>query len=121
MHPLVKPLAAGSEFYIDEGCFVIEMASATEDPHLSIARCRVQPDKITRWHRLSATVERYVILSGCGVVEIGDLPPRGVEPGDLVLIPEACRQRISNTGSEDLVFLAICTPRFEPACYEDIE
>jgi hypothetical protein len=32
-----------------------------------------------------------------------------------------CRQRISNLGDDDLLFLAICTPRFEPGCYESLE
>jgi hypothetical protein len=32
-----------------------------------------------------------------------------------------CRQRISCLGKEDLVFLAICTPRFQPEVYLDID
>ena len=32
-----------------------------------------------------------------------------------------CRQRIANTGSEDLTFFAICTPRFEQKNYQDCE
>ena len=41
--------------------------------------------------------------------------------GDVVLIPPACRQRIANLGAGELVFLAICTPRFEQQNYEDVE
>jgi mannose-6-phosphate isomerase-like protein (cupin superfamily) len=66
-------------------------------------------------------VERYYILKGRGEVEVGDLPPQLVEPGDIVLIPPMCRQRITNTGTQDLIFLAICTPRFLNEAYEDIE
>jgi len=54
-------------------------------------------------------------------VEVGGLPPQDVGPGDVVLIPSSCRQRIANTGPEDLVFLAICTPRFVQQAYEEIE
>ncbi|HMS81746.1 MAG TPA: hypothetical protein PKC20_19920 [Burkholderiaceae bacterium] len=36
-------------------------------------------------------------------------------------LPPMCRQRIANTGETDLLFLAICTPRFEPGCYESLE
>jgi len=54
-------------------------------------------------------------------VEIGDLPSTDVAVGDIVLIPPMCRQRITNTGADDLVFLAICTPRFSYDAYEDIE
>lgn len=121
MQPLVKPLAAGSEFYIDEGCFVTELSAAVEDPQLSIARCRVEPGGMTRWHSLLDTAERYVIQAGSAVVEIGDLPPQSVAAGDAVLIPAGCRQRIRNAGDDDLVFLAICTPRFQPDCYQDLE
>ena len=59
------------------------------------------------------------ILQGRGRVEVGDLAPQEVGPGDVVLIPPSVRQRIANTGREDLVFLAICTPRFRNEAYED--
>ena len=51
----------------------------------------------------------------------GDLAPREVAAGDVVLIPPLCRQRITNVGKHDLAFLAICTPRFEQRNYEDVE
>ena len=54
-------------------------------------------------------------------MDVGDLAPQEVNAGDVVLIPPQCRQRISNIGSEDLIFLAICTPRFSDEVYEDIE
>jgi oxalate decarboxylase/phosphoglucose isomerase-like protein (cupin superfamily) len=38
----------------------------------------------------------------------------------VVLIPPSTRQRIANTGPGDLVFLAICTPRFTQGAYEDV-
>lgn len=120
MQPRIKLLAESGEFYIDEGCFVIEMANSSEDPAVSIARCRVAPGKTTRWHRLRGTVERYVITGGTGLVEIGDLPPHEVVAGDTVIIPAGCRQRIANAGQGDLIFLAICTPRFSTDIYEDI-
>ena len=67
------------------------------------------------------TAERYVIMQGEGRVEVGDLPPQTVGPGDVVLIPAGCRQRIANVGTIDLCFLAICTPRFQAANYCDLE
>ncbi|MFO0252772.1 MAG: cupin domain-containing protein, partial [Betaproteobacteria bacterium] len=89
------------------------------DPAMSIARARVEPGVTTAWHRVRGTVERYVILDGSGRMEVGDLPPQEVQAGDVVLIPPSVRQRIANTGAGDLVFLAICTPRFRPENYED--
>ena len=39
----------------------------------------------------------------------------------MVLIPPGTRQRITNTGDADLIFLAVCTPRFTRVAYEDLE
>lgn len=97
------------------------MSNSDADPAVSIVRARVAPGVTTRWHCLVDTAERYVLLSGRGRVEVGDLPPREVAAGDVVLIPPGGRQRIACPGPEELVFLAICTPRFEPAAYRDLE
>ena len=121
MKPTIKHFDANQEFAIAEGCFIAELSNSSQDPNLSIARARVPPGATTRWHRLIDTTERYVILGGQGRVEIGDQVAAKVVQGDVVLIPPLCRQRISNTGSEDLIFLAICSPRFTPQAYEDIE
>ena len=121
MKSVVRQFDPGSEFATPERCHITELSNSTDDPELSIARARVEPGVTTRWHRLVETAERYCIISGTGLVETGDLPAREVAAGDVVIIPPACRQRISNTGTEDLVFLAVCTPRFTPECYEDLE
>jgi mannose-6-phosphate isomerase-like protein (cupin superfamily) len=73
----------------------------------------------TRWHRLAGITERYVVLEGTGRAYVGDAT-RDVGPGDVVRIPPAAPQRIANTGEGDLVFLAICTPRFILEAYEEI-
>jgi mannose-6-phosphate isomerase-like protein (cupin superfamily) len=117
----IKHLADAEEFFTAEGCYIIELSNSDDDPTLSIARARVEPGSTTRWHRLTGIAERYYILSGRGYVEIGGLPPQDVASGDTVLIPPMCRQRISNIGAEDLVFLAICSPRFVIDAYEDID
>jgi mannose-6-phosphate isomerase-like protein (cupin superfamily) len=111
----------GNEFHISENCHITELSNTPDDPNLSIARARVSPGVTTRRHRLAGTVERYYIISGRGLAEIGKLPPQEVNAGDIVLIPPMCPQRITNIGSEDLIFLAICTPRFANDIYEDIE
>lgn len=109
------------EYYTEERCYITELSNTPDDPHASIARARVLPGVTTRRHRLRGTTERYVILEGKGRVEIGDEPAREVGPGDVVLIPPLVRQRITNVGNDDLIFLAICTPRFTWECYEDVE
>lgn len=110
-----------AEYFFREGCFITELSNRPDDAVVSIAKARVESGCTTRRHRLHGTVERYVILSGTGTVEVGDEPARAVAAGDVVLIPAQCPQRIRNSGSADLIFLAICTPRFVPENYEDLE
>jgi mannose-6-phosphate isomerase-like protein (cupin superfamily) len=117
----IKQQDLSKEFYTTEKCFITELSNTLDDPDLSIARARVKPGITTNWHRLKRITERYYIISGKGNVEIGNLPPQKVTEGDIVTIPPMCRQRITNIGSEDLVFLALCTPRFLDEMYEDIE
>jgi mannose-6-phosphate isomerase-like protein (cupin superfamily) len=112
---------AAAEYFFHEGCYINELSNDQSDPGLSVARARVQPGDTTRWHALRESTERYVILSGTGVVEVGDLPPENVSGGDVVIIPPKARQRIHNSGKDDLVFLALCTPRFHPDQYQDLE
>ncbi len=109
------------EYYFEERCHITELLNSPEDEALSIARARVEPGVTTVWHHLKGVTERYVILEGEGIVEVGDEPATKVSPGDVVMIPPQIRQRITNTGEKDLVFLALCTPRFEVDCYEVAE
>lgn len=108
------------EYYFREGCHILELSNSPADEDVSIARARVEPGKTTRWHRLKDTTERYVILQGTGLAEVGDLA-NTVTTGSVVIIPPMQPQRITNTGTDDLIFLAICSPRFRPDCYEDTE
>ncbi|QFY41462.1 cupin domain-containing protein [Candidatus Methylospira mobilis] len=121
MQETIRHQDSGEEFYTPERCYITELSNLPGDPDASIARARVLPGVTTRWHRLKGVIERYYIVAGYGVVEVGELPPKEVHPGDVVLIPSMCRQRITNSGAEDLVFLAICTPRFLNEVYEDID
>ena len=110
-----------AEFHSDEKCYVNELSNTTKDEEVSIARIRLEPGVTTNWHRLRNTTERYVILYGSGIVEIGELPQQAVTEGDIIVISPMCKQRISNNGKSDLIFLAICTPRFVQKVYEDLE
>jgi len=105
------------EYDTEERCFILELSNAASDEALSIARARVEPGVTTAWHRVIGTTERYVILDGAGRVEVEGLEPQAVTAGDVVIIPPGARQRIANTGAVDLVFLALCTPRFRPENY----
>ncbi|HSQ06871.1 MAG TPA: cupin domain-containing protein [Chromatiaceae bacterium] len=119
--PCIHHPDPGQEYPIAELCRILEVWNRPEDPALSVAQARVAPGVTTRLHRLTGTIERYLILAGRGRVEIGDLAPEVVGPGDLVHIPAGCPQRITNSGDTDLIFLALCTPRFTQAVYEDLD
>ena len=121
MQAEIRSYQPEAEYYFDEGCFINELSNSAADPAVSVARARVAAGGTTRWHALDGITERYVILAGSGLVEIGDDITETVSGGDVVIIPPGVRQRISNTGSEDLVFLAVCSPRFIPAAYQDLE
>ena len=121
MQPHILKANEAEEYYFDEGCFILELSNSPADPDVSIARARVKPGVTTKLHRLTGVVERYVILSGQATVEIGEREPQPLSVGDVVIIPSLCSQRITNSGTEDLVFLAICTPRFTEKVYENID
>jgi mannose-6-phosphate isomerase-like protein (cupin superfamily) len=91
------------------------------DAAVSIARARMEPGVTTRLHRLKGVTERCVILEGTGCAEVAGAPPLEVGAGDVVMVPPGASQRIRNVGACDLVFLAVCTPRFAREAYEDID
>ncbi|MEJ2612332.1 MAG: cupin domain-containing protein [Candidatus Thiodiazotropha sp.] len=121
MQPLIIKHDAQNEYFFREGCYINELSNHADDPDLSIAQARLSPGVITQWHALEGITERYIIVSGKGVVEVGDLPAQAVGEGDVVLIPPGIRQRITNTESNDLLFLACCTPRFQSDHYRSLE
>ncbi len=121
MKPVVLTYHEDDEYLTEELCYINELSNSHHDPAVSIAQARLEPGVTTRWHRLKHTTERYCILSGCGLVEIEGLAPTAVNSGDVVIIPPMCAQRVTNIGDDDLLFLAICSPRFEPHSYLDIE
>jgi mannose-6-phosphate isomerase-like protein (cupin superfamily) len=77
----------------------------------------VLPGVTTEWHSVRNIDERYVIVSGKGKVEVGDLQPTLVFESDVVHIPANTPQRITNVGDADLVFLCVCSPRFVQSAY----
>lgn len=121
MHPKILRQDVAREFETTERCHIIETSNDLGDEDVSIARARVEPGVTTAWHKLDGVVERYLIVSGTGRVEIGELGPTDVSEGDVVRVPADTPQRITNTGENDLVFYAVCSPRFTQACYVELE
>ena len=108
-----------SEYYFEERCHILEVMNAPEAPSVSIARARVEPGTTTVLHSVDRT-EVYYILEGIGEATVGE-QKRTMSAGEAVYIAPGTPQRITNIGQGDLLFLAICTPRFLPQSYADLE
>jgi len=122
MKAQIKPQNLELEFFTEEQCFITELSNDSNDEQVSIARVRVSPGVTTRWHRLTEPDERYIIVAGEGMMALDDMAAQRVVPGDVVIIPSGCAQRITNISTRsDLIFLAVCTPPFRPEHYQDIE
>lgn len=110
----------GEYLWTSERCYILELLNTDQYPEVSIARTRVEPGMTTQRHALSVH-EVYVIEAGSGVMYLGDTPPFDVGPGDVVTIPKGTPQSIENTGTSDLIFSCVCTPRFLQDCYTSLE
>jgi mannose-6-phosphate isomerase-like protein (cupin superfamily) len=117
---MISRYDVGTEFWTSEGCFIVEMHNRGEDDGCSIARARVPAGGTTRLHSLKGTVERYVILSGTARIRAGGASPVEAGPMDVVTFRADETQTLVNPGQGDLVFLAICTPRFRQENYVDL-
>jgi len=107
------------EFWLDERIYIRELMNAPEEPALSLARFRVPAGSTTQLHSLTIT-EWYVMESGAGIIEIDgqELP---IKAGDCAKINPGQSQRVINKSDEELVFQSICTPRWTPECYNNLE
>lgn len=114
------PAATRPEFLSDERCRITELLNLASEPGVSLALARVAPGVTTRLHALDGVTERYLVREGEGLAEIGG-EAAAMRPGDLAVIAPGVPQRITNTGAVDLAFYCLCTPRFTPACYRDLE
>ncbi len=121
MHSEIRKFKAADEFETAERCFITEIANDPDDEKVSIARARVEPGVTTAWHKLTGVSERYIMVSGQGRTEIEGLGTVSVTAGDVIRIPPDTPQRITNTGKDDLIFFAVCSPRFTPGCYIGLE
>lgn len=79
----------------------------------SIAHAVVPRGESTLPHVLERSVELYYILEGDGEMHIGEERAH-VRQGQIIYIPPNVRQFIRNTGTGDLVFLCIVSPKWQP-------
>ncbi len=101
MNAEIRRADPSREFLTQENCFILELANDSNDPDVSITRARVLPGVTTEWHSVRDVDERYIIVSGKGKVEVGDLPPTVVSEGDVVRIP-ATRRSASPTSATSI-------------------
>ncbi|HYW77510.1 MAG TPA: cupin domain-containing protein [Gammaproteobacteria bacterium] len=117
-HPVPKEKLMASkkkrtlmEYHTEEGYYVTEWWNSPDDPALSVARIRIEPGATPSSYELHGVTERFLFLTGHGMVEIDDKQYE-VRAGDGLLIKAGARRRVTNLGDRDLGFLAICRPRF---------
>lgn len=108
------------EYFFKEGCFIEEWHNSRADGDMSVVRVRVEIGNTTKLHALTGTHERYVMLEGQAVVTVGN-ESWPISKGDVVVIPPNTPQKIENCGAKDLIFLAICTPRFKEQNYRELQ
>jgi mannose-6-phosphate isomerase-like protein (cupin superfamily) len=78
----------------------------------SLAEARLAPGARTAAHFHPRTEEIYYILSGTGLMQIGQ-EQRRVGPGDAIAIPPGAVHTITNTAADTLRFLCCCAPGYE--------
>ena len=58
---------SGDEYFIDEGCHILESWNDAGDGAVSIARARVEPGVRTQLHSLTGIEEIYIVRAGRGM------------------------------------------------------
>ncbi|MEM1315500.1 MAG: cupin domain-containing protein [Pseudomonadota bacterium] len=113
------PGARSAPFETRERCAITEVLNDPAFPGASLALAEVGAGVTTERHALDVA-EAYLIVSGRGRMEAGDLDVE-VGPGDAVVIPAGTPQRITALGEETLAFHCLCAPRFRPEGYAPLE
>jgi len=80
----------------------------------SLAEAEIPPGSVTLLHRHLRTEEFYHILSGQGIMCLGN-EQFAVESGDTICILPGTLHQIQNTGEECLKILCCCCPPYSHA------
>ncbi len=119
---IVKKLKDLKEIVALDDTIIREMLNPKHDSeplHLgySLAHATLPPKKTSLPHRFKTASEVYYILKGAGLIHIDDETER-VGPGDTVYIPPKGVQKLENIGDENLEFLCIVYPEWQPDAEE---
>lgn len=83
----------------------------------SLAEATVAPGGTTLLHRHQQSEEIYHVISGQGVMTLGDAQIK-IRVGDSIRIAPGIAHAVHNNGETDLVFLCCCSP---PYSHQDTE
>jgi mannose-6-phosphate isomerase-like protein (cupin superfamily) len=89
--------------------------TTTEITRCSLAEETLEPGQAVAPHHHREIEEIYYILSGRGVMKVGD-EKREVAAGDAIYVPRGNSHTLENTGAEPIKLLLVCGPAF---FYED--
>lgn len=95
---------------------IFELVGRTVEPRTvghSLAEVVIPPGKASLRHLHPQAEESYYILKGAAYVELGSTSGH-LSAGDAVIIPSNTAHKIYNPGQDDLIFLVVCTPAWEP-------
>lgn len=79
----------------------------------SVAEITIPPGSTAMPHFHKKTEETYLILSGTATIQIQD-EQLDITTGEAVLIEPGEVHQIMNNGEENLVFIAVCVPAWQP-------
>jgi mannose-6-phosphate isomerase-like protein (cupin superfamily) len=105
-----------------DGCRLRQLFNPLEDDlelGYSFAIARLNPGESASLHRLKSS-EVYYILTGRGELDI-DQDTVQVQPGQAIYVPPGAKQRIRNTGQDELGFICIVDPAWRTEDEEIIE
>jgi mannose-6-phosphate isomerase-like protein (cupin superfamily) len=80
----------------------------------SLAHVVIPPGKSSLRHYHPSADESYCVARGEGRIEIDD-ESAILSSGDAVIIPAGRAHKIYSVGNDDLVFLVVCVPAWEPS------
>lgn len=101
-----------SEFYSDnERCHITELYNLHKDENLSIAKARVEKGVSTAFHSLKDVDEKYVILLGQGIVEVGELPPTEVLHLEMLYVSLPEQNKELQTLAIQILFFSVSAPQ----------
>lgn len=80
----------------------------------SLAEAQIPPGMTTHLHLHRMSEEIYYIVSGSGLMTLGD-EKFMVNSGDSICIPPSTRHCIQNSGNDNLVILCCCSPAYSHA------